>query len=36
MNTGYIKHIGAVVKKSQVEILGIKIITIEIKNFNEG
>lgn len=36
MNIGYIKCKGAVVKRIQVEILGIKIITIEIKNFNEG
>lgn len=30
------KHEGAVIMKSQVKILGIKIITIEIMYFNEG
>ena len=33
---GYIKHEGAVIINSQIETLAIKIITAEIKNFNEG
>lgn len=35
MNIGFMKHKGAVINKSQVETRGIKIITIEINNFNE-
>lgn len=35
-NLGYMKCKGAVVKKSRVDTLNIKTVTIEIKNFNEG
>lgn len=33
-NVGYVKQKGAVIK-SQVETMGIKIIKVKIKNFNE-